>query len=130
MKRALCLIVLGFGLLPLNGCGSDDDGGSASDAVALCKDSMKSLCAKFYSCFSKEILDAGAEFFGNNEADCVTKFSVDCTTEGVKCDSGETYDASKGQECVSQIKSFSCSEIMGFASGTTTTPAACDQTCK
>ena len=39
-------------------------------------------------------------------------------------------DPAKAQECLSQYKSFSCDEFMGFATGATVKPAACDQTCR
>jgi hypothetical protein len=130
MTRVVCLVLLGFGILPLNGCGgSDDKGGSSTDPVAQCKEAAKSICAKFFGCYSKDELTLAAQIVGNNEADCVTKFnsSFMCTTEGVKCDSGQTYDAAAGNECISQIQSLSCNE---FKSDSTATPAACDETCK
>jgi hypothetical protein len=132
MKKALGMLMLGLGLLPLNGCGDDDkDGGSSSDPVALCKEAAKTLCSKFFSCYTKDRISAAAAIVGNNEADCVTKFSgsdnFNCTTEGTKCDSGDTYNAAKANECVSQFKSLSCNEI---TSGNVTTPAACEETCE
>jgi hypothetical protein len=131
MNKALYLLMLGVGVLPLNGCGDDDKDSTSSDPVALCKEAAKTLCSKFFSCYSKEELDASAAFLGNNEADCVTKFSgadnFNCTTEGTKCDSGESFHADKANECVSQFKSLSCNEI---TSGNVATPAACDETCQ
>jgi len=126
MKRALCFIVLGLGLLPLNGCGSDDDGGTG-DPVSACKELMKVTCSKFFGCLSKEEQMAAAAIIGNNEADCNTKFSANCTTEMTKCDSGETYSSSAASECLSQFKALSCAEFTG---DNTSQPAACDQVCK
>lgn len=130
MKKALGLLLLGIGVLPLNACGDDNDDGS-TDPVALCKETAQTLCSKFFSCYTKDELSAAAGTVGNNEADCVTKFSgadkFNCTTEGTKCDSGETYDGGKARECVDQFKSLSCNEIKG---GNIATPAACEQTCK
>ena len=130
MKRLIGLSAILLSVYPLTGCGDDDDAGS--DPVALCKEGAKTICSKFYGCYTDEQLDLAAAVVGNNEADCVTKWSEDlkCTTEGVKCDSGQTYDSAKAQECLSQYKSFSCEEFTGFASGATVKPAACDQTCK
>jgi hypothetical protein len=125
-RVALFVVLLGLGLLPI-GCGSDDDDGISSDPVGQCKDAAKATCAKFFGCFTSDELSLVAQLVGNNEADCITKFSADCNTEGVKCDSGETYSSSAGKECISQIKSLSCDEIKNPA---TATPAACDQTCQ
>lgn len=129
MTKAIYLVLLGLGALPLGCGGSDDKEGTSSDPVAQCKEAAKAMCAKFFGCFSKEELSAVAQLVGNNEADCNTKFSASfmCNAEGVKCDSGETYDAAAGNECISQIKSLSCEE---FKSDATATPAACDLTCK
>lgn len=124
MKRALVLVALGFGLLPLNGCGSDDSG---SDPVAQCKEIMAALCSKFFGCLSAQDLQDAAAIVGNNEADCRTKYNSQCTSESVKCDSGTTYHASAAKECVSQFKALSCDEFM---SDTTAQPAACDQVCQ
>lgn len=126
MKRALVLFALGFGLLPLNGCGSDDDS-SSGDPIAQCKEAAAAVCAKFFGgCLTDEEEAAVAAFIGNNEADCRTKFSAECTTEGTKCDSGEKYDSAAGRECISQIKSLSCEEALADGAE----PAACDQLCK
>src|SRR6187399_2957632 len=108
MNRAFCLIVLGLGLLPLNGCGSDDDGASTGDPVSACKEIFKVTCSKFFGCLSKDEQMLFAEFIGNNEADCNTKLSADCTAEMTKCDSGESYSSSAASECISQFKSLSC----------------------
>src|SRR5438045_2418383 len=113
MNKALFLVLLGLGMLPI-GCGSsDDDDAVSSDPVGQCKDAAKAMCAKFFGCFSKEELSLVAGLVGNNEADCNTKFSASfmCNAEGVKCDSGETYNASAGKECINQIKSLSCDEF-------------------
>jgi hypothetical protein len=128
MKRALVLL-LASGLLPLNGCGGDDDGGS--DAVALCREAAATLCSKFFGCYTKEQLSAATALVGKDEADCVAKYTssdqFNCTVEGTKCDAGETYDSGKANECVSEFKAITCSEI---TSGNISTPAACEETCK
>ena len=125
MKRALVGLVLALGLASVPGCGSDDD---SSSPMSDCKSFYSAMCAKFYGCFTKDELAPFAEIVGNNEADCRTKWQGEnCTTEKVKCDSGETYDPSAAKECISQFKSLSCDE---FSSDTAATPAACDQFCK
>ena len=128
MNKALFVVLLGLGLLPI-GCGSDDDDGVSNDPVGQCKDAAKATCAKFFGCFTNDELNLFAQLVGNNEADCVTKFSESfmCNAEGVKCDSGETYNSATGKECINQIKSLSCDEIKNPA---TATPAACNQTCQ
>ena len=129
MKRALVGLVLALGLASVPGCGSDDDS-SSSSTVALCKSLMTELCSKFYGCLSKEILDAAPDTFGNNEADCRTLWIGDqCSSQAAKCDSGEKYDSSAGNECLSQFKSLSCSEA-DLENGGFTPPAACNQVCK
>lgn len=130
MKKALGVLLLGLGLLPLSACSSDDKDSSSGDPVALCKQAAQTICSKIFSCYSKDELSASAAEVGNNESDCVTKYTdvdhLNCSTEGVKCDSGEKYDADKAKECVSQYDSLSCNEFKGNSA----TPAACDQVCK
>lgn len=128
MRKALCVVMLGLGLFPLNGCGGDDKG--SSDPVELCKQAAQAVCSRIFACYSAEELDAASATVGNNEADCVTKIGgkdgFNCTTEGVKCDSGETFRADKANECIDQFQSLSCRELK---SETSSTPAACEQTC-
>jgi hypothetical protein len=138
MKRFqwfLALVVVSG--MPLVACGGDsgddddDEGGNGSgDPVASCKKLSATICRKFYNCFTEEELTAAAEVVGNNEADCNTKFNVDCNPDAVKCDSGETYNASMANECVSSFEDFSCDEVRGFGDGTTQAPAACSQVCQ
>ncbi len=124
--RASSLVLILF-FLGMTGCGSSDSG-SSSDPVATCNQAMEAICSKYFGCFTAAELSASADTVGNNQDDCVTKMEAEnCTTEKVKCDSGETYQPDKGSECVSQIKALSCSE---FEDQSTATPAACELVCK
>jgi hypothetical protein len=119
-------VISGVFCLAIAGCGSSDS--SSSDPVATCNSAAEAICDKYYGCFTQAQLAASADVVGNNKADCVTKFEGEsCTTEKVKCDSGQTYQPDKGTECVSQVKALSCSE---FQDPNTATPAACTETCK
>jgi len=128
MNKALFVLAAGLSLLPLNGCGSDND---SADPVALCKEAASTLCSKFFGCYTKDQLTKVASLVGDSEADCVAKFSgadnFNCTPEGTKCEAGQLYDGSKGRECVDDFNATSCTEI---TSGVVTIPAACNETCK
>jgi hypothetical protein len=130
-KRIFAGIVVLVGLSVV-GCGGDDNN-TAADPVATCKQIASTICSKAYNCYSDAELKLAAAFIGNNQADCVTKWEgkdqLNCTTEGTKCDSGETYHSDKASECMQQYEGFSCSEFKGLATGTTVKPAACDQIC-
>lgn len=131
IRKAVSISVVLFGFLAAGGCSSSDD--SSSDPVAECKKGASTICSKFFSCFSQAELDLLVDTVGNNKADCITKWEgpdqLNCTPEGVKCDSGKTYHADKASECESQFEAFSCTEFKGFATGATATPAACDAVC-
>src|SRR5258706_11990439 len=117
----LCLL----GALAGVGCSSDDKGSATANPMDACKAVVAETCAKFFGCLTKDQLTAAAGIVGNNQADCRTKFEQNnCTEQKVKCNSGETYNSAKAQECLDQFKAFSCSEF-----GMGNTPAACDAVC-
>jgi hypothetical protein len=124
MKRILAGLSVAA-LLSVVACGSDKDDSSTSTPDAACKSIVAELCSKFFGCFTKDELAAAASVVGNNEADCRTKYEQQqCSSQMLKCDSGESYSSSKANECLDQFKSFSCDEF-----GTGNTPAACDAIC-
>jgi len=126
MRATLSLTLVVF-FLGMTACSSSDSG-SSSDPATACNEAEEAICSKYFGCYTPAELSASADTVGNNQADCVTKMEgASCTTEKVKCDSGQTYQPDKGNQCVSQIKALSCSE---FTDPNTATPAACGQVCK
>lgn len=123
----LCLVTFAvFGSLIVFGCGGDDDDAAGvSSPVEACKSLIAILCKKsFNGCYTEAELDAAAGIIGNNEADCNTKLGTSCTTEGTKCDSGQTYKPESARDCIDQYESLSCDELEDE-----TEPAACALVC-
>lgn len=135
MRKLIVTGIASLTWLAVPGCGGGGSGsGGSSDPVAQCKQLATTICSAFFGCFTKAQQEAAVDTIGDNETDCVTKWEsadeLNCTTEGVKCDSGQTYHADEANECVQQFEAFSCSQFMGFAAGTTDTPAACNEICQ
>jgi hypothetical protein len=125
MKKTLASLFV-MGMFAVVGCGGDDDNAGTGTPEEACKSIMAEMCAKFFGCFSKDELALAADVVGANEADCRTKFVQDqCSSQMVKCDSGESYSSSKAKECLDQFKAFSCTEF-----GQGNTPAACETVCQ
>ena len=104
----MCLV----GLLMVGGCSSKSDDSGAADPVSACKSFAGAICSKVFGCFSKDQQALLVDEFGNNQSDCNTKLSANCTTEMTKCDSGTSYDSANASECLHQVQSLSCAEFM------------------
>jgi hypothetical protein len=103
-------------------CGDDEP-----SQVEACNQVMDILCDKFFSCYTKEQLDAAQSVVGLNAADCKVKFKAkNCGVEEVKCDAGETYHGDKAKQCVDAFRDLSCNNIR---MGTITEAAVCKQVC-
>ena len=126
MRKLLAVAACVMGAWIFGACGGDDSSGSVSDPVEACKQVFEITCDKMFKCFTKEELDAAKPLIGINTADCVAKFSADCTPEKTNCNAGETYHADKMQSCLDAYRTFTCDDIKADPP---VTPAACDQTC-
>jgi hypothetical protein len=106
------------------GCG----GGGPSPKEA-CEELVKVVCSKIYECFSEE--ERAAAGFPATEAGCVTELNADAgcasQTEENTCDAGETYNASKADDCIDQFSALTCQQLI---SGGDDVAPACDQVCE
>lgn len=119
----LCCLMVALALV---GCGDDDENAGASTPVEACRSAVAVVCAKVFGCLTdaEEALVAGV--WGNNEADCRTKYEADgCDPEMVKCDSDEAYSPANGKACVDQYQALSCAEAAQRVK-----PAICEQVCQ
>jgi hypothetical protein len=126
MRKLLAVAACAVGIWGFVACGGgDSSGGTASDPVEGCKQIQEIMCDKVFKCYTKEQLDASKDKVGLNAADCVIKFSVECTAEKQNCNSGDVFHADKLQACIDGFKTFTCSDVMNPA----IEPAACAQIC-
>jgi hypothetical protein len=106
--------------LALLGCGSD-----GSSGVELCNQSGQATCDKIFDCPEGEPARADV---GGTKAACVAMWNTICSATGGACPSGRTYRADRAQQCATDTKAVTCSQL-DSTSGTVPLPAACSEVC-
>jgi hypothetical protein len=110
-------------------CGGDEEEFTDSDAQALCRQYVDTLCEKIYECLSDDELAAVG--FPETVAACKTQLrdSEGCdayTAAKGNCEGSEVFKKDKADACIRQVGEASCNQV----SSEDTFAPACEETCK
>jgi hypothetical protein len=90
------------------------DSGSAEESPAeTCSRVAEVVCQKLFECYGAE--ERAAAMLPASEEACVGQIEGDleCASQtvGNQCDAGETYDADRAQDCVSEYEELTCDVV-------------------